>query len=656
MTSHWPYEKEADEDKNDKFLSVLETFSQDLPAEFDQIVEWILNQAGSLAELESRVNAACDQVEIYNHDGGYNLIMTWLCAISLSRLPHLETWMKIKSFIYHSSVLEHDLPLAMMTLAESSSDIKDSYLKLALKVLSKLENSSLKSKSSPTNEERDRLIQYWKGNSNKLEEVWWGLRGDNGFSYWEDYALLHILANSDPAELMQTLSRSNNPYLVQSVLLMINAVGPFSQFAEWEKYIHAAPVAFKEDGDWNESLVVPLLLVGAYTRLIDAQHNIRYADASENIDESKENIISLINAIVDILSDRNDAIPLFCRWSTWLMRLWLSESGKNNKQDQLQPFVTEELINAIGIKLKNHSLMKTIPSGASQWEHWCYQCVLAWHAADGLITVPDTAEFVKEWTISFDDWNSDKGSLLRKHANLLMTLNKNEMPGQAENLLAYPLAQSESPTDTWINIWNNIYVLREVVEFGDGSSEAYKSKTDASNLLLMMFRIGLAIFDQRTDLCSDCKSTISKSQARLFGALFSAGQEMQEIDSTLNYKVWLNAILHLSIRRYLWEQQLSGSSQSGHPLIFCSKDTPTILDCFYKSKRDVLELVKFLQSILMNEIDIPTLKNNLDKASVNVSDVLDEVKRLNMYDSRRYPVDLLSLKELEDRLLDNTDY
>jgi len=636
----WPSEQKP-LDQPSTFKEVYSRFSKKLPKEFDGIVSWVINKDGDILELEEKVTNVIENGNSSTFFGDKYLFITWICAEAISRSPTLSTWKKIKSFSYNSAEIEHDLPSVMKNIAESTPKIFEVYMLLAKEAFSALDNDSLKSNSSRNNEERSNYLSHWKNNNNKLEELWWGLRHWNEMNYWDEYPLLHFFSELEPNELMTTLSQSNNPYLIQSLFLMIDAGGNFSQFHMWGKCIAAAPVAFEDDGSWNGSVIAPLLLVEAVSRLLNSEQDTLYSGNLTEVEILKKNISSIAKNVVDVVSKRKDALALFSRWTTWLMRQDLSYSPNNNTKTN--PFVIDILIDAIGSKLKNKSVIQKSSSDTDLWEPWCYQCVLAYYTSNGFIDPPVNQLFIDEWNISIDDWCGDKGELLRQHASLLITLSK-DTPGMAANLLAYPIAQAELPTDVWINIWNNIYALREIVEYGDGSSEEYQSQTEASNLLFLMFRIGLAIFDQRAEQCKTISSSISREQVMLFDKLSSASREMREIDSTLNYDAWKNASLHLSIRRCIWEQQFSKPSEENVPCIFSEKDTPTILDHLSNAKSDVMELLPLLQSILSNNVDVTKLQGELDKASINISNVLNEATRLNKYDSRKYPIDKEQLK------------
>lgn len=197
--------------------------------------------------------------------------------------------------------------------------------------------------------------------------------------------------------------------------------------------------------------------------------------------------------------------------------------------------------------------------------------------------------FLAEWTISPDEWAVGKGQRLRERASLTVILSK-EMPGMAAHSLAYSIVRSGSPTEAWIGMWNATHTLREIVEFGDAdaSDDEYHSRSEAGKLLLLVFRIGLAILDQRVAQCSSSGSPEARSQAKLHEALASAIREMREIDDTLNREEWIAAVRHLAIRRLIWEEQAPGSQKPGRFPVFRLDDTPTFSGYLKAAKSDAI--------------------------------------------------------------------
>jgi hypothetical protein len=658
MTVLWPREREAVNQHSmnvtasfkteDDFRQFLDTYTGELTSTFDDAVNWIVLQGGEVADFEQKIVLVGEQLNLQNLPDNISLLMTWACAVALARSPTLQTWKNVRNLKSNSWQLENYLINAMLVLTERNVDSRIAYKDLAKQVFSELENFTLVSQFSSTNKEREGAFVYWTECQNKLDEIWWGLRRWPGFMMYEsELPLFQVLHKLDPDEFTNVLAQSNNPYLVYSILF-VSGIGVFSpRFSEWKELTIKAPAAFETDGKWNGSILLPLLLVDVRDQLLHGQRSIFHLDSSNaDVEIVKNEIIKVAKATIKVLSMRHDAQPLFKRWSTWLMRQLLNYSEKEVDDVRTSAFVDSTLIEMIGSQLKNKSAIQVTSSDASIWEEWCYRCVLASHANSGFITPPDSSSFLAEWVISPDEWIEARGRSLRERVSFISPINK-EMPGLSAQLLAYPIAQSECPAEIWINLWNATHSIREIVEFGDldANRDEYHARTEAGKIILFVFRIGLAILDQRVQQCTSSDSTLARSQAKLHEALASAMLEMREIDDTLNQEEWFLAFRHLVVRRLIWADQ--HSNQVNPYRIFRYQDIPMVSDYLIVAKSDPSELVAVLQSALLNTTDITHIQNALNTAGINLTDVLAIIKRLNNYNPRKYPIDEAQLKAVE---------
>lgn len=659
MTVQWPSERKAANQppfandtfkKEADFRLFLDVFPEGLPTAFGESVDWVVQESGDVAALEQRIAVVCNQVNLHTLPDSSYLLMTLVCAAALSQDPSLETWKKVRTFKSHSWQLEHWLANAMVAYATKHTDARKAYITLATIIFKALDNCTLASQWDRTNQQRSQARDSWMECQNKLDEIWWGLRGWDFMNYQEEHPLFYLLSEFAPDEFIKTISESGNPYLVHSILIEAGVGGFCPRFSQWGKLAIAAPLAFEQDGTWNGSVLVPLLLVEAHAQLLQATRDIPAFDASsEDVSKIKQEIASAIESVVSTLGARQDSLPLYARWSTWLMRQLLSYSEKDINDVRSGAFVDDALIEAIGRKLKGQSTVAISPSDAPTWEAWCYRCVLASHAHSDFINPQDSAGFLAEWAISLDEWAGKKGQRLRERASLVVTMGK-ETPGVAANLLAYPIVRSESPTEAWIGLWDATQTLREIVEFGDADvpDDEYQSRSEAGKLMLLVFRIGLAIFDQRASQCKNSDSPQARSQAQLHGALAAAIREMREIDDTLNRDEWLGIVRHSAVRRFIWEEQTAANNKPNHVAIFHASDTPTFRDYLKAANSDAVELVALVQSLLLNDCDIPRLDVELRSALIDLSDVVDMVERLNRYSSRRYPMDKTQMQGIRN--------
>lgn len=658
MIEQWPSERHAEKREvfasssfktAQDFLNLLNVFPHVQPNAFDDVVSWIVEQDGDLSELEQRTAQFADEFSPAIPDS-HPLLMTLACAAALAHSPFLQVWSKVNAFKCHSWQLEHWLGEAMMAYAEMNPSACNTYVELAEEAFASLDNFMLESQFARTNEERSGAWAYWNKREDKLEEIWWGLRGWSGFmNYAEVLPLFQVFYKLNPDEFIRTISSSANPYLV-SALLCVAGIGTFSpRFSEWKRMIADTPAAFEDGGKWNSSVLMPLLLVEARNQLLQVWQNLRNPDLTlGELDEIKQEITSTAELIVTALAARQDASATFARWTPWLMRQILGQTAKEIADVRSVALADDALIDVIGRKLGNSALPQTSPDDAPLWEAWCYRCALASFAYNGHIQALAWEGFRDEWRLSPEDWTGDKGQLLREHASLITILNK-EIPGVAANLLAYPIVQSPTPAEAWIDMWNDAIALREIVEFGDSDAieDEYSSRSEAGRLLLLLFCIGLAILDQGAARSSNNNSPEARSLASLFKALNFVTCEMREIDSTLNHDEWLAITQHLAVRRIIWEGLSGNESASKNFQVFKADDAPTISDILAKAKGDVIELVAILQSLLLNSPDTLRLKADLNSASIDLSNTVHSIRSLNLYHPRKFPIDETQLQKLE---------
>lgn len=658
MIEQWSSERQAKEQEvyadasfktAQDFLSLLNVISQTQSKAFDDVVSWIVKQDGDLSELEQRTAKISDELTPAILDS-HPLLITLACAAALADAPSLQTWGRVKAFKSNSALIAYSLAEAMEAYAKVNSPASHAYVALAMETFAALDNFTLESSFSRINQERADAWASWNERRDKLDEIWWGLRGWHGLmNYEEELPLFQVFYKLEPDAFIRTLSSSSNPYLV-STLLFVAGIGAFTpRFSEWKRALAAAPIAFEEGGKWNGSVLMPLILVEARHQLLLVQQESRNPDITpEELDAIKQKITSTTELIVTALVSRQDASAIFSRWTPWLMRQILSHTSKDAADVKSSVFADDALIDTIGQKLGDGLLPHASPEDAALWEPWCYRCVLASFAYNGHTQVSDWRNFGNEWNLSPEDWAGEKGHLLREHASLVTTLNK-ETPGIGANLLAYPISQSPSSGQAWIGLWNDAITLREIVEFGDSDAteDEYGSRSEAGRLLLLLFRIGLAIFDQGAARSSDNNSPEARSLAGLFNALYSATHEMREIDSTLNHDEWFSVVQHLAVRRMIWESPSGNESSSENFKVFRAGDTPTVSDILAQAKGDVVELVSILQSLLLNSPDALKLKADLHSASIDLPSTVYSIRSLNQCHPRKYPIDEAQLQKLE---------
>jgi hypothetical protein len=97
-------------------------------------------------------------------------------------------------------------------------------------------------------------------------------------SYDEELPLFQVLHDVDAGEFVAIISRSNYPCLADSALM---AACVTSKFKNWQALSRSAPVAFDDDGTWNASVTIPVILVVEHDKLLQACHSLPHFEASE---------------------------------------------------------------------------------------------------------------------------------------------------------------------------------------------------------------------------------------------------------------------------------------------------------------------------------------------------------------------------------------
>lgn len=661
MKIRWPREREAAEQRQPQMEGhkSKEDFD-DLIAIFAKRPSLVLiGSTSRISQGEKDVNAA---VEAALNDGlraGLTqtedlgeMLLALSCAVVLMESPTLAAWENVRQLKSHSWQLEHWLSNAMLAYADVCLEAKSAYVDLAKNALFGLDGMRLHSQWERKNNERESALAAWNDCEGKLDEIWWGLRGYPDFqNYEEEYSLIYVLSKLDMEEYASCISKISNPFLVRASLFFVGVGGFFSEFDLWKKLIAAAPLAFEPDGKWNGSILAPLLLVNARYELLQTGRGIggNYLSPGEmEIDGLRNEIVWFSDLVIEAISGRGDALPLFSRWSSWLMRQLLNQGERSINDPRTSGFVDNAIIEAIGKSLKGKAILASPPDEAPHWERWCFYCVHASHAHGGFIGPPSPNDFINEWNISADDWPAAKGSALVEHAkNFVMT--RDEMPGIAAHLLAYPIAQNEAAAQLWAEMWQSAYALRAVVEFGDSDviKDSYQSQSKASDLLVLLFKIGLAIFDQRVGRLIEEKSVTDRSLALLHQWLAEAVREMSEIDDTLGRDKWRISVRHLAVRRFIYGQVKESDDPGAKAAIFLEEDSPRLSDYLFEAKNDAFELLSILGSVAMNDPDIGELLAELSEAEVDVKSTLEMVRRLNQYNPRRYPINEQQLKMVQ---------
>lgn len=624
------------------FLELMARADKDHPGLIASLAEDLtaLDEPLEIDSLQEFVQKRTD-TSYYDKD----VLLTAACAWALGRNPKLGTWLKIRKIARHSWKIEHWLSEAMSAHAQNDANARNAYVDLATQLFKALESGDLRSESEHKNEAREGAWSHYQVAKYPLEELWWGLQGSDCMNYEEEMRIFGLLSEIAPEKFQQLIAGSGNPFLVDSALLSANVGGFSPRFAQWEACTKAAPLAFAQDGSWTGSVLLPLLLVHARNELLNPGRQIPRHGADETeVATLTAEVANLVRAVVDVLASREDAMAMFARWSTWLMRQVLRQNEKNFSDIRSHVFIDNALLDAIGKAMQEQPLIVDSPEDAAPWEVWCYRCVQSYFAHDKYISMPSFKEFASQWQLTPEDWHKQKGRDLLKRADL--HLPGDDIPGLSANLLVLPLSSQDCFASGWKQLWDGAYYLREVLEFGsvDAGTKTYSDRVDASRLLLLLGCMGLACFDQAAARLKASPDRLAEEMIGLHEALASAAMEVLHLDDTLNRDKWQILLQHLALRRVYWDGSYTGDHRVA---LFARQQVPTIQDYLNHFKADPCELVAFLHACMLNELDVPLLRGELQGATINLHTCVDTLKRLHKLRDNRYPLDARTIKAIE---------
>lgn len=615
---------------------------------FHLMIDWVINEGKDIDILELKTSSLCSELQLEESLEYIQFLMTLSCAKALAKDPTLKVWDNIKHLQYNSWYIENWLSDIMIFIAEDDCSAKKAYIKISTEVIRELNNYKLKSLSKRENDERELFQTMYSDNPITLEDIWKESSNWSEHNYSSEASIFRALEKIDQAIFISTVIQINNYFLIVSMFFW---VGLFKNQSLLEKLINKSPLAFHSDTKWTLSPLLPLLLNSARSQIFQISNNIEYNNPSViSIDTAKENIKKSVKELVLILSKREDAMPLFARWSAWLMRNILLQGFKETTNVKSSAFVDSEIIEEIGSKINqspNLTVIYKLSTDVFSWENWCYRCVLSSHANNSFISIPDWNDFIEEFNIGIDGWDKTEGKSLRKNSDFIIGL-INDLPSDVAHSLAYPIVMSEHPIDIWLKLFEISFPLREIVEFGISSissSDKYQDRSEAGKLQLFVFCLGLAILDQSVGKRKEEDITQKQDLVFLHEKLLSVAREMSEVDNTLNRDLWKQAIRHLVIRRVIWEEHIV---ENGYAT-FTHDSRPTFQDCLLLIKNNEFDLIEVIQSIFLNipEQHRNIIWNEVKNTPIDFHKAITIVKKLNAANGNKYPINLHQINDLE---------
>ncbi len=642
MKTQWPNEKNneyQDEILNRRkdLIFFIANYKKELEERLDLLSNLIVESGVEYNELYSEVRSSIIDVDVnYNTEDKVDLISTWICVLAMVKSPTLNTWLNIKKIFYNSNNIKFWLEESILVHTENHPEDKCSFIALSDTVINALEENDRRIIPERDRGSLENALLSWQETSEKLTEIWGGLRRFDPWSYRSEFVVFSVLKTLDNEKFIQRISKFENPYLVD---VCLSAIGVNNSYSCWEEIVKLAPLSFEKDGEWNGSVLIPLLLVYAHKGIQQAIYGLSHSNLSpEDEAKAKNEIDELNSSIVTLLTQREDSHPLFVRWSTWLMREVII-SGSDNQDDVTSlAYRNNSLLKVIGQSIQLSSNFQLSSESVPAWERWVYRAVLALHSYNGFITQQECSDFIDEWSLDFDSWNDDKGTQLIESSRLF-DMSSQEIPNNSIHLLAYSIAMSNSPSSNWIKLWNNTRLLREIVEYGDiqdSRIDRYKGSTEAIRLILLGFAIGLAILDQMAQRYIDDGSISKDEILNLYRALLKAANEMREINYFIDIDKWEDVLLSLIIRRLHWE------SGVGNIAIFNLQDTPSFSDLVKQSTYDVVFFWRVIENTLIYQ---NKLVDRIDLSKQKIIDLVNDIELVKNASDKKFRINSKAIDE-----------
>ncbi len=636
MTIKWPSEKLNFENQtyNDDHLDPKTELTElhklsNFIEELTGLTSIIEKKIASTEELRVEAYKVIESLGLNSQKDYQDLLITYVCSLSLSNEPTLVSWNYVKQISYNSWYIENYLYDTIIYCIENNYCAANSFIDLAKDAISSLSNNGLPSISERKNEARLNNKNYWCREENKLEQLWWGLRHNEMNSYEDESTLLRLLFKLNINEFINQISSSSNPFFIQSVFW---SIGTDFKYESWANIVIISPPAFNEDSSWNQSPIFPLLLVTAYNNINNVSHSIpRHNPEQTQITEAKNNITELAKEVVELINKRDDSTPIFKRWSAWLMRNILIENDHDESDIFSSAYLDAVLIDEIGKVLRDEISQSSLPNDAMSWESWSYTALKSHYFQKKYTSKVDVSDFIDLWKVTVNSWNNEEGEKLKNNVKMFIPLSDN-IPTVAY-CLSYPISQEKNPDELWLNTWINLQSIKDIVEFGypDGNSKSkYDDSTTAHRILLSFLYFGIGILDF---LKGDNNDISRRSGNFLYTSLFEAVNEMREINYFIDRDGIDSLFNQIMMRRIIWNGLVETNS------FFTESSSPTIKDTIGRISNDIVDVWRLIQIFNQNNIEPIRVAQILKEASIDLDELDSQMQTLNSLDKSRYPYD-----------------
>lgn len=459
----------------------------------------------------------------------------------------------------------------------------------------------------------------------------------NPFSDWPWFDLLWQL---EPTIFSKLLAECKSPYTVSGILIWARLTDNFNF---WRLAIDKAPIAFTKTGEWNGSLLLPMLLAEANQNLLQSVSD--YEELLEGLILNKNSKVErLIRDVVAAVAASANFPELIKPWAIQLFQNMDSFSDKDSTARQLHELILTALIKQPPNKQQLCASANTVFSN-----DWLSLSLLGWVASEypqDFIILPNPEAFVEQWKFNHNpenSWLAVKGKKLLKSSKEF-DYKKTNSP-LIKYLAAYlTLNQPKKAAKHWKDMWQGTYQLRESLNFSTPDPKKYLQRSyDARGINCLLLNIGLAMLEELNDVNLQEEQQLEEVINSLFYSLWQASFTLLKLDEFNNKEIYIIQI-HLLLIRAQW--QLADENGNKKYELLNEKLSLTHANLLQHLKSNTINLILSLPFYKDNGISNEWLKNELIKAGLDLKELLDVTEKLVSLDSSNKVITERSLNVL----------
>ena len=471
-------------------------------------------------------------------------------------------------------------------------------------------------------------------------------RNNNLTDPFFDWPWFDLLWQLEPSVFIKFIGECKSPYTVSGILTF---AGLTDDFNLWQQAMCEAPSAFTENGNWNGSFLLPMLLAEAVQRLLQSVNDYKgYLQKTIYLSTDPE-INALIHDVVLTITVRKDFVGIIKPWAIQLFK----NMDHNLRQDSVSGQLHQAVLTDLMEQLHNKKQLSKI-TNSENTDNWLYLSLLGWMANNfpqASISLPSPEFFVEQWLFNHhpkNSWFGAKGEIL---LNISCEFIYQESSNSLFNNLAVflTLSQPENTAKQWQKMWQGLHQLREALKFYTPESKGYSQHSnDAARLNYLLLSIGLAMFKQLENMALRESPHLVTIINDLFTSLWQASFTLLKIDSFNKEKIHIIQ-LNLLIMRGLWQKEAEQDHQKY--TLFNKALTLTHVDLLQDLQSNITLLIALLPNYKANSIPDEWLKSELTDAGLNIKELLSTAEQVIALNSNKQLITAQSRDTLRQLLV-----